>query len=72
MFLLAQEMEATYAVTVDNIECAFFDKVEELCDFGSGNRETIAQLVWAFFHYWAYRHDYTNTVISVRTGSLLR
>ncbi|XP_030457301.2 UTP:RNA uridylyltransferase 1 [Syzygium oleosum] len=66
-----QEMEATYAVTVDNIECAFFDKVEELCDFGSHNRETIAQLVWAFFHYWAYRHDYTNTVISVRTGSLL-
>lgn len=66
-----QEMEATYAVTVDNIECAFFDKVEKLRDFGSRNRETIAQLVWAFFHYWAYCHDYTNTVISVRTGSLL-
>ncbi|XP_030535287.1 UTP:RNA uridylyltransferase 1 [Rhodamnia argentea] len=66
-----QEMEATYAVTVDNIECAYFDRVEKLCDFGSHNRETIAQLVWAFFHYWAYRHDYTNTVISVRAGSLL-
>ncbi|KAF8019756.1 hypothetical protein BT93_G0445 [Corymbia citriodora subsp. variegata] len=66
-----QEMEATYVVTVDNIECAFFDEVEKLSDFGSRNRETIAQLVWAFFHYWAYCHDYTNTVISVRTGSLL-
>ncbi|KAI3416790.1 PAP-associated domain-containing protein [Psidium guajava] len=64
-------MEPTYAVTVDDIECAYFDQVEKLCDFGSRNRETIGQLVWAFFHYWAYRHDYTNTVISVRTGSLL-
>ncbi|CAL5331494.1 unnamed protein product [Camellia sinensis] len=66
-----QGMERTYAVTVDNIECAYFDQVEKLSGFGSRNRESIAQLVWAFFNYWAYCHDYANDVISIRTGSIL-
>ncbi|CAH2057840.1 unnamed protein product [Thlaspi arvense] len=66
-----QEMEPTYAVRVDNIKCAYFDKVERLGNFGSNNRETIAELVWGFFNYWAYGHDYANTVVSVRTGSIL-
>ena len=65
-------METTYSATVDDIECAFFDQVEVLRNFGSCNKETISQLVWAFFNYWAYRHDYANSVISVRTGSILR
>ncbi|KAI5345366.1 hypothetical protein L3X38_013243 [Prunus dulcis] len=66
-----QEMQSTYSVTVENIECAFFDQVDKLRDFGSPNREPIAKLVWAFFNYWAYGHDYANSVISVRTGSIL-
>ncbi|GAB4844403.1 hypothetical protein Ancab_037767 [Ancistrocladus abbreviatus] len=66
-----QEMEATYVVTVDDVECAFFDQVEKLRDFGAQNKESIAQLVWAFFNYWAYCHDYANSVISVRTGGIL-
>lgn len=65
-------MEATYAVTVDDIECAYFDRVENLSDFGAQNKESIANLIWAFFDYWAYRHDYANTVISVRTGGIIR
>lgn len=65
-------METTYSVTVDNVECSYFDQVEKLRDFSSHNKETIAQLVWAFFNYWAYCHDYTNAVISVRSGCLLR
>ncbi|GLT51890.1 hypothetical protein SLA2020_252650 [Shorea laevis] len=66
-----QEMEATYSVTVDDVECAFFDQVEKLRNFGSYNKETIAQLVWAFFSYWAYGHNYASSVISVRTGSII-
>ncbi|GMH00566.1 hypothetical protein Nepgr_002405 [Nepenthes gracilis] len=66
-----QGMETTYAVTVEEVECTYFDQVEKLRDFGARNKETIAQLVWAFFNYWAYSHDYTNSVISVRTGSIL-
>ncbi|KAF3632387.1 Nucleotidyltransferase family protein isoform 2 [Capsicum annuum] len=64
-----QGMEATYSVTVDNVECAYFDKVEKLYGFGSHNGESLARLVWAFFNYWAYCHDYANDVISVRSGS---
>ncbi|KAJ6328507.1 hypothetical protein OIU77_010238 [Salix suchowensis] len=66
-----QEMGKTYSIIVDDIQCAYFDQVEKLHGFGSRNKETIAQLVWAFFNYWAYRHDYANAVISVRTGSIL-
>ncbi|KAG2380446.1 UTP:RNA uridylyltransferase [Vigna angularis] len=66
-----QEMETTYSVTVDDINCAFFDKVEKLRDFGRHNKETIAQLVRGFFHYWAYCLDYANSVISVRKGSII-
>ncbi|KAK9742868.1 hypothetical protein RND81_03G201900 [Saponaria officinalis] len=66
-----QGMKATYAVTVDHIECSFFDQVEQLRNFGAQNKENIAQLMWAFFSYWAYCHDYANTVISVRTGNTL-
>ncbi|KAK8718373.1 hypothetical protein V6N13_045609 [Hibiscus sabdariffa] len=66
-----QGMEKTYNVMVDNIECAYFDKVEQLSNFGSPNKETVAQLVWGFFNYWAYGHDYANSVISVRTGSII-
>ncbi|KAF4386803.1 hypothetical protein F8388_006758 [Cannabis sativa] len=66
-----QGMKATYSVTVDNIECAYFDQIEKLRDFGSHNRETIGQLVWGFFNYWAYCHDYTDSVISVRSGCII-
>ncbi|CAA0820802.1 Nucleotidyltransferase family protein [Striga hermonthica] len=66
-----QGMVTTYFATVENVECAYFDQVEKLQNFGSRNGESIAQLVWAFFHYWAYCHDYASDVISVRTGSTL-
>ncbi|XP_047342676.1 UTP:RNA uridylyltransferase 1-like [Impatiens glandulifera] len=67
-----QEMEATYSVYVEDIHVSYFDKVEKLSGFGSANRETIAKLVWSFFNYWAYFHDYTHNVISVGNGCLLR
>lgn len=66
-----QRMEPTYSVTVDDLECSFFDQVEKLGNYGSRNKESIARLVWAFFSYWAYGHDYANNVISVRTGSII-
>lgn len=61
----------TYHEIVDNIECAYFDQVENLKSFGSNNNESVARLVWGFFHYWAYCHDYANTVISIRTKSTI-
>lgn len=72
VFGFCQAMERTYAVTVDDVECAYFDQVDKLSGFGSRNRESIAQLVWAFFNYWAYCHDYAHDVISIRTGGIIR
>lgn len=66
-----QEMEVTYDATVDDTRCAYFDRVEELKGFGAKNKENIAYLLWAFFHYWAYYYDYTDDVISVRTGRII-
>ncbi|KZV57619.1 hypothetical protein F511_03079 [Dorcoceras hygrometricum] len=66
-----QTMDATYSATVNNVEYAYFDKVEKLSNFGAQNGESIAQLVWGFFVYWAYCHDYANDVISIRMGCTL-
>ncbi|XP_073278061.1 UTP:RNA uridylyltransferase 1-like [Primulina huaijiensis] len=66
-----QAMDVTYSATVNNVEYAYFDKVEKLSNFGDQNGESIAQLVWAFFFYWAYCHDYANDVISIRMGCTL-
>lgn len=66
-----QEMEPTYRVTVGDIKCAYFDRVDRLKGFGQKNKETLADLVTLFFEYWAFRHDYSHTVISIRTGNFL-
>ncbi|OEL21667.1 UTP:RNA uridylyltransferase 1 [Dichanthelium oligosanthes] len=66
-----QAMEQTYIMNVDGTECAYFDEVHQLQDFGAENKESIAELLWAFFHYWAFHHDYRRDVISVRTGNTI-
>ncbi|XP_057851220.1 uncharacterized protein LOC131061514 [Cryptomeria japonica] len=66
-----QEMEATYQDTIGEIVCAYYDKVNELKHYGAENKETLAQLLSAFFDYWAFRHNYAKSVISVRTGRFL-
>lgn len=67
-----QEMEATYFVKVDESNCAYFDQVDKLNNYGAHSRDTVSRLLWAFFHYWAYEHDYTRDVISIRTGGIIR
>lgn len=39
--------------------------------FGATNTQSLAELVWEFFEYWAWRHDYRGSVLSVRTAGLL-
>ncbi|KAG0474469.1 hypothetical protein HPP92_014155 [Vanilla planifolia] len=66
-----QGMKVTYKAVVDDIEYSYYDQVEKLHNFGAHNKESIAQLLWAFFHYWAYKHDYTKDVISVRIAGTI-
>ena len=65
-------MEATCSVTVDDNHCAYFDQVDKLKNYGAHSKETVSSLLWAFFHYWAYQHDYMQDVISIRTGRIIR
>ena len=51
--------------------CDYYDDVEQLKGFGSANKESLGELVWAFFEHWAWKHDYNNAVVSVRTGGFL-
>ena len=51
--------------------CDYFDDVEQLKGFGAANTESLGELVWAFFEHWAWKHDYNNNVLSVRTGGFL-
>jgi hypothetical protein len=67
-----QEMEATCNVIVEDNHCAYFDQVDKLKNYGAHNKETVSSLLWAFFHYWAYQHDYMQDVISIRTGRIIR
>lgn len=57
--------------TVGQWNCDYFDDIKSLKGFGDANKEGLAELVWAFFEYWAWRHDYNNSVISIRTGGFL-
>ncbi|KAL6854331.1 hypothetical protein ACP4OV_019234 [Aristida adscensionis] len=66
-----QEMKATYFVTVDGNNCAYFDQVDKLNKYGAHNKDSVSRLLWSFFHYWAYVHDYTRDVISIRTGRIV-
>lgn len=66
-----QEMEATYQVVIGEIECAYYDQVEKLKNYGAGNKETLGQLLLVSFHYRDFRHDYANSVISLCPGGFL-
>eukprot|EP00192_Tetraselmis_astigmatica_P007397 CAMPEP_0117659414 /NCGR_PEP_ID=MMETSP0804-20121206/6420_1 /TAXON_ID=1074897 /ORGANISM="Tetraselmis astigmatica, Strain CCMP880" /LENGTH=751 /DNA_ID=CAMNT_0005466071 /DNA_START=30 /DNA_END=2284 /DNA_ORIENTATION=- len=58
----------TFQRTVAGKCCDYFDDISQLKGFGKTNTETLAELVWAFFEFWAWRHDYNNAVISIRTA----
>ena len=66
-----QALPPTVSVEVREWKAEFFDDVEALKGFGNENKQTLGELVWQFFEYWAWRHDYMSGVISIRTGSVL-
>jgi len=66
-----QSLPATFSATVGLWTAEFFDDTLALEGFGAENKQTLADLVWDFFEYWAWRHDYADGVISIRTGSVI-
>ena len=57
----------TYSATIEGWLCEYFDQVDQL-GRSETNRESLGQLLYAFFDYWAWRHEYTAKVITIRTS----
>lgn len=55
----------------DGSESGFSDDLDALKDFGAANKETIGELLFQFFRYYAHEFDYETSVVSVRHGKLL-
>lgn len=66
-----QQLQPTFKATIGQWSCEFNDDVEGLQGFGSSNTESLAELLIAFFDYWARRHDYNNAVVSIRMGGMI-
>ena len=64
------DLRTPFAV-VNGHDCSFYTDAGRLQRFGEGNRETLGELVFAFFDFYANRFRYASSVVSVRTGAQL-
>ncbi|ORY04618.1 hypothetical protein K493DRAFT_253366 [Basidiobolus meristosporus CBS 931.73] len=65
------EKAALESCVIDGVDTTFNDDVASLKDFGSANKETLGELLFAFFKLFAYEFNYNHHVISVRNGCYL-
>jgi DNA polymerase sigma len=66
-----QGLPPTHRAEIRGWDCDFCDDIDALQGFGAANSEGLADLLWAFFEYWAWRHDYRGGVVSVRCGGVI-
>ena len=66
-----QAAEHTFSADVEGIRIGYNDDMRRWAGYGEGNTESLAQLLHAFFDYWAWRHDYGGAVVCIRTGGTL-
>ncbi|KAK9376200.1 uncharacterized protein V1513DRAFT_269074 [Lipomyces chichibuensis] len=56
---------------VNGVDISFCDDLEHFAGYGEINKESIGQLLFEFFKWYAYDFDYDRHVVSVRHGRLL-
>ncbi|KAK9487350.1 hypothetical protein V1527DRAFT_450526 [Lipomyces starkeyi] len=56
---------------VNGVDISFCDDLERIAGYGEVNTESIGQLLFGFFKWYAYDFDYDRHVVSVRHGRLL-
>ncbi|KAK3383457.1 hypothetical protein B0T24DRAFT_50281 [Lasiosphaeria ovina] len=55
----------------DGTRSEFADDLEKLRGFGSKNKETLANLLFHFFRFYAHEFDYGNHALSIRLGKTI-
>ncbi|KAJ5919706.1 hypothetical protein N7454_009541 [Penicillium verhagenii] len=58
-------------VTPDGLVCSFDDDMKALSGFGRKNKQSVGELFFEFFRYYAHVINYEQNVISVREGNLI-
>lgn len=58
-------------VTPDGLVYSFDDDLETLSQFGQKNKQSVGELLFAFFRYYGHELNYEKNVISVREGGLV-
>jgi len=61
-------LKPTFRAEINGHLCSYHHQAQNLAGFGRANTESLSDLLTGFFDYWAYRHDYSRDVASVRTG----
>ncbi|KAK9325709.1 hypothetical protein V1517DRAFT_144469 [Lipomyces orientalis] len=56
---------------VNGVDISFCDNLEYFVGYGEENTESLGQLLFEFFKWYAYDFDYDRHVVSVRQGRLL-
>lgn len=64
-------LKPTFSATINGITCSYHKGVSILAGFGSANSQSVSELLTGFFDYWAYRHDYSRDVASIRVGTAI-
>jgi DNA polymerase sigma len=67
--VLQEEEPKSFQAVIDGWVCDYCDHNLDRFKVKAGeNKETIAQLLWTFFEYWAWLHDYGDGVATIRTS----
>ena len=66
-----QAADHTFSREIDGLRIGYNDDMRRWLHYGARNEECLAQLLHAFFDYWAWRHDYGGAVVCVRSGSIV-
>lgn len=58
-------------ITPEGLMCSFDDDLNALSNYGKKNKQSLGELLFQFFRYYAHDLNYERYVISVREGKLL-
>lgn len=71
--LQSSDFPFTVSEQVGEWKVQYFDQVSQLKTYGfeSKNTQNLAELVWEFFEFWAWKHNYLHDVVSIRLGKII-